>query len=118
MNYFRAPVLLSLFLAFASVAQAIANVTRDGRYLYNNAGRFYIKGVAYQPQGQVTNAASNPFLEPSTYIDPLANVSACQRDLPFLQQLTVNVIRVYSVNSSSNHDGCMNLFSQAGIYTM
>lgn len=53
MNYFRAPVLLSLFLAFASVAQAIANVTRFERYLYTDEGttRFYIKGVAYQNQG-------------------------------------------------------------------
>ena len=53
MSYFRAPVLLSLFLAFTSVVQAIKNVTRDGRYLYTDAGttRFYIRGVAYQPQG-------------------------------------------------------------------
>lgn len=52
MNYFRAPVLLSLFLAVASVVQAIKTVTRDGRYLYTDAGaRFYIKGIAYQLQG-------------------------------------------------------------------
>ena len=55
MTYFRAPVLLSLFLAFASVVQAISNVTRFGRYLYTDGGatRFYIKGIAYQNQGQL-----------------------------------------------------------------
>lgn len=68
--------------------------------------------------GEVTIVENNPSLAPDTFIDPLANISACQRDLPFLQDLTVNVIRVYSVNSSLNHDACMNLFSQAGIYTM
>ncbi|KAJ2982678.1 hypothetical protein NUW54_g10719 [Trametes sanguinea] len=56
--------------------------------------------------------------KPSTFIDPLMDGSACARDLPFLQQLQVNTIRVYSVNSSLNHDDCMNAFSQAGIYTI
>lgn len=68
--------------------------------------------------GQVVASASNPFLEPSTYTDPLSNGTACQRDLPYLQQLGVNAIRAYSVNSALNHDACMNLFSNAGIYAM
>ena len=59
-----------------------------------------------------------PFSEPSTFIDPLANATACARDVPFLQQLGVNTIRVYSVNASLNHDSCMQALSGAGIYTM
>jgi hypothetical protein len=59
-----------------------------------------------------------PFSEPSTYIDPLANGTACQRDLPYLKQLGVNTVRVYSVNSALNHDTCMNALSGAGIYVM
>lgn len=68
--------------------------------------------------GAIVASAANSFEEPSTFIDPLALGDACQRDLPFLQQLGVNVIRVYSVNSSLNHDACMSTFSNAGIYTM
>ena len=132
--------LLSALLATS--VQAISKVSRAGRYLYSDDGsRFYIKGVAYQEQGmfyafspplpllgtfQLTRIFSgavvadenSPFSEPSTFIDPLANSTACARDLPFLQQLNVNTIRVYSVNSSLNHDDCMNALSSAGIYTM
>ena len=68
--------------------------------------------------GEVTTDANSPFSEPSTFIDPLANSTACQRDIPFLKQLTVNTVRIYSVNSSLNHDDCMSALSQAGIYTM
>ena len=69
-------------------------------------------------QGQVANDPANPFLEPSDFIDPLADASGCARDLPFLQSLGVNAIRVYSVDSTKNHDACMAAFSGAGIYTM
>ncbi|KAI6005009.1 carbohydrate-binding module family 43 protein/Glycoside hydrolase family 72 protein [Pisolithus orientalis] len=102
-----------------SGVHAIQRVSRAGRYLYTADGnRFYIKGVAYQQQGAVVADTSNPFLEPSTYIDSLANGTDCQRDLPYLQQLGVNTIRAYSVDSSLNHDTCMQLFSNAGIYAI
>jgi len=103
----------------ATGVQAISKVTRSGRYLYTDDGnRFFIKGVAYQEQGQLSNDPNNPFLEPENYIDPLADSNACARDIPYLQQLGVNAIRVYSVDSSRNHDACMNALSQAGIYTI
>jgi hypothetical protein len=68
--------------------------------------------------GNVTVDPNAPFSEPSTFIDPLANGAACQRDLPYLQQLGVNTLRIYSVNSSLNHDTCMQAFSGANIYVM
>lgn len=63
-------------------------------------------------------SSDNAFGEPSDFTDPLSLPDACKRDIPFLQQLAVNTIRVYSVNSSLNHDECMTAFSNAGIYTM
>ena len=68
--------------------------------------------------GVVNTNANGPFSEPITFIDPLANATACQRDLPYLTQLGVNTIRVYSVNASLNHDTCMQALSGAGIYVM
>ncbi|KAG8920776.1 1,3-beta-glucanosyltransferase gas1 [Tulasnella sp. 417] len=98
---------------------ALPKVTRTGRYLYQEDGnRFYIKGIAYQQQGIVTSNGLTDFPDPTDYIDPLANANGCNRDLPYLKQLGVNTIRVYSVNSALNHDGCMQALSEAGIYVI
>lgn len=116
----RVFVLISVVVTFLVCSvRAVPKVSRVGRYLYNADGsRFYIKGIAYQEQGTVVASADNPFGEPSSFIDPLAQGDACARDIPFLSALGVNSIRVYSVDSSLNHDACMNAFSQAGIYTI
>jgi len=115
----RAIAALAGAAASLATVGAISKVTRAGRYLYTDDGnRFYIKGIAYQEQGTVVASSDNSFGEPSTFIDPLVSASACSRDLPFLQQLGVNTIRAYSVNSSLNHDACMSTFSNAGIYVI
>jgi len=118
-SFFRVAAAFAVALALSSGVYSINKVTRSGRYLYSSDGtRFYIKGVAYQEQGAVNENPSAPFSEPSTFIDPLANGSACQRDLPYLTQLGVNTVRVYSVNASLNHDTCMQALSKAGIYVI
>ncbi|TEB39055.1 glycoside hydrolase family 72 protein [Coprinellus micaceus] len=115
------PVVLATAVAtlLASRVAAIPKVTRTGRYLYQEDGtRFYIRGIAYQEQGEVVESDDNEFLEPSTFIDPLAIPAACTRDVEYLTQANINTIRVYSVNSTLNHDSCMKTFSDAGIYTI
>ncbi|KAJ6475406.1 hypothetical protein C8R45DRAFT_1159368, partial [Mycena sanguinolenta] len=52
--------------------------------------------------------------QPSTFIDQLADAAGCARDLPFLQQLGVNAIRAYLVDSTLNHDSCMSALSEWG----
>ncbi|KAH9994406.1 Glucanosyltransferase-domain-containing protein [Russula vinacea] len=90
----------------AAFAVALTYPRATGRYLYSSDGsRFFIKGVAYQEQAE-------------HFHRPLANGTACQRDLPYLTQLGVNTVRVYSVNSSLNHDTCMQALSGAGIYVI
>ncbi|KAF7300515.1 1,3-beta-glucanosyltransferase [Mycena chlorophos] len=110
---------LALATALAWTAAALPKVSRTGRYLYTEDGtRFFIKGIAYQTQGQIVPGPDNPLNQPSTFVDNLADGNACARDLPYLQQLGVNAIRAYSANSSLNHDDCMHAFSAAGIYVI
>ncbi|EPY52463.1 cell wall protein Gas1 [Schizosaccharomyces cryophilus OY26] len=91
------------------LANAVSPVHVDGRYFWNQNGtRFFIKGIAYQRD---TDGSSK-------YIDPLTDKSACQRDVKYLKELSVNTIRVYSVNSSANHDDCMKVFDDNGIYVL
>ncbi|KAI5449931.1 1,3-beta-glucanosyltransferase [Naganishia albida] len=108
----------------ATTTLALPSITRTGKYLYDPSGsRFYIKGVAYQPQGELSassaaNAENGNFPEPSSYVDPLSSGANCTRDLPYLQQLGVNALRVYSVNPELNHDDCMRTFNENGIYVL
>ena len=48
----RLAAAVAVALALTTTAYAIQSVSRSGRYLYTADGnRFFIKGVAYQPQG-------------------------------------------------------------------
>ncbi|KAI3530493.1 glycolipid anchored surface protein [Colletotrichum abscissum] len=50
--------------------------------------------------------------------DPLVDTDQCTRDANLMKTLGTNAIRVYHVDSSANHDGCMSAFDKAGIYTL
>ena len=115
--------LLALVAFLASPSEAIPAVTRRGKYLYQGNNRFYIKGIAYQEPAPIAastqaNEENGGFPEPDSFTDPLALPDACTRDVANFRDLGVNAIRVYSVNSSLNHDACMSTFSNAGIYVI
>ena len=61
---------------------------------------------------------NSTLMSSSSYVDPLSSAANCTRDIPYLEQLGVNAVRVYSVNASLNHDECMQMFENAGIYVM
>jgi hypothetical protein len=48
--------------------------------------------------------------------DPLVNTTQCELDAALMKQLGANTIRVYHVDSTADHNGCMNAFATAGIY--
>lgn len=94
-----------------------SNDLHQGQYFFysSNGTQFFIKGVAYQqgigPGGTAegTNA---------TFIDSLADTASCARDIPFLQQLGTNTIRVYAIDPTADHQACMNALADAGIYVI
>ncbi|CAK9438726.1 uncharacterized protein LODBEIA_P29500 [Lodderomyces beijingensis] len=78
-------------------------------YYSNNGSQFFMKGIAYQ---QNTANSSDSF------VDPLADGSACKRDIPYLQAVDTNVIRVYALDVSEDHTECMQALTDAGIYVI
>ncbi|KAF2424231.1 1,3-beta-glucanosyltransferase Gel1 [Tothia fuscella] len=90
-------------------AAAITNantppVSVKGNAFFTSKGRFYIRGVDYQPGGSSANK------------DPIADPEGCTRDVAEFKKLGINTIRVYSVDNSANHDACMKTLADAGIY--
>lgn len=85
----------------ATSVSAISTITAKGSKLFTDDGnQFFIKGVAYQ------------LVED----DPLAQTEQCQLDAALMKSLGANSIRVYHVDPTADHDGCMSAFSDAGIY--
>lgn len=94
----------ALMHPLAPRASSLPQVTVKGNAFFAGGKRFYIQGVDYQPGGS------------SDAEDPLADTEVCKRDIAQFQKLKLNTIRVYSVDNSKNHDECMKLLAQAGIY--
>ena len=52
------------------------------------------------------------------YVDPLADVAGCTRDVPYLKKLGANTIRTYAIDPTADHSKCMALLDAAGIYVI
>ena len=48
--------------------------------------------------------------------DPLVDTAQCTLEAESMANIGTNSIRVYHVNPWANHDGCMSVFAQKGIY--
>lgn len=75
----------------------------------NDGSQFFMRGIAYQSDASKSN---------EKFVDLLADYSACSRDIPYLQRLRTNVIRVYSVDATADHSQCMQALNDAGIYVI
>ncbi|KAI3406692.1 PHR1 [Candida oxycetoniae] len=108
---------LSLFLV-SSVTAKFEDTTPPieivgNKFFYsNNGSQFLMRGIAYQEDSsQLSNSQD-------IYKDPLADVESCKRDVVHLKALNTNTIRVYAVDPTLDHDECMQLLSEAGIYVV
>lgn len=78
-------------------------------FFSNNGSQFLMRGVAYQQNSENSTA---------DFVDPLADPESCKRDIPYLQELETNVIRVYALDVDQDHTECMQLLQDAGIYVI
>lgn len=72
---------------------------------------YFVKGIDYQPGG------SSGFNSYGVH-DTLSEPSQCARDIYAFQQLGINTIRIYQLNPDLNHDECMTMLNNAGIYVI
>lgn len=111
-----------LLWAFATIllsVDAIPTISAVGNKFFDSEGRqWFIKGKVsatrhvHLPLTQLTTGMAYQLIED----DPLVKTEQCERDADLMNQLGVNAIRVYHVNETAEHQGCMNAFARAGIY--
>lgn len=102
-------------MLFAGNALALDPIVVKGTKFYVKDGpQFFMKGIAYQedPSGAGGENADGK------YIDPLADEKKCKRDVPILEKAGTNTIRVYAIDPTKDHDACMKLLNDAGIYVV
>ncbi|KAN0101893.1 carbohydrate-binding module family 43 protein [Hyaloscypha variabilis] len=112
----------SIAAAALSGALFITSVTADlppivikgSHFFFENGTEFFIRGVAYQQDVNSNGTTSTT----GTFTDPLADSAGCARDIPLLQELGTNTIRVYAINASLDHSACMQMLQDAGIYLL
>lgn len=105
-------LILFFYLLQFLLGNVIPSVEIKGNQFISNDERFFIKGVAYQKMRQPGDVGDDE------YTDAIANTKACMRDIEYLDQLGVNVIRVYQIDPTKNHDVCMNALAAKGIYVV
>ncbi|KAM3124191.1 hypothetical protein CJJ07_000645 [Candidozyma auris] len=107
--------LTATFVSLVSLAAAEdlpkIEVVGNKFFYSNNGSQFLIRGVAYQQNPMNTTGESQ-----DKYVDPLADAEACKRDVKYLADAKTNVLRVYAVDPTKDHDECMKTFADAGIY--
>ncbi|KAI0026113.1 beta-1-3-glucanosyltransferase-like protein [Xylariomycetidae sp. FL0641] len=108
--------------SFSGAAQAasyddIPEIMIKGQHFFysNNGSQYFMKGVAYQenfsPNGSTSDSSTQ-------YTDNLADGDKCKRDIPFMKQLFTNIIRVYAIDPTQDHDDCMEQLAANDIYVI
>ncbi|XXG99559.1 hypothetical protein Hte_005898 [Hypoxylon texense] len=115
MGFLRSAFTTSLLLA-GNAAAVDPIVMKGTKFFTKNGEQFFIKGVAYQQEAGGGPGGSTG--SSNKYVDPLADASVCERDIPLLEKLGVNTIRTYAIDPKADHSECMAMLDKAGIYVV
>ncbi|EPS39167.1 hypothetical protein H072_7037 [Dactylellina haptotyla CBS 200.50] len=109
--------LASTITASAVPQKRAATDPIGSKFFHKNSGeQFFMKGVAYQ--ADLSNVDTSELPSGQLFVDPLTDVAGCKRDIPLLQALNTNLIRVYAIDTTQSHDECMKMLVAAGIYVV
>ncbi|KAJ3483404.1 hypothetical protein NLG97_g7313 [Lecanicillium saksenae] len=112
-----AKALIASLAATGALAADVPSLQIKGsKFFYPNGTQFIIRGIAYQ-QGVSAGGSDAPSTN-ATFIDSLVSKSNCARDIPNMVTLNTNLIRTYGVDPDGNHDDCMQMLADAGIYVI
>ncbi|AET40399.1 uncharacterized protein Ecym_5666 [Eremothecium cymbalariae DBVPG len=103
--------IVTFFVMKADASDSLPEITVLGNKFFfsNNGSQFFMRGVAYQTDSTGVEGTQ-------TFKDPLGDYDVCSRDIPYLQKLRTNVIRVYALDTALDHSKCMQALADAGIY--
>jgi hypothetical protein len=110
-------VLLTQNATYAFIRSFLSNAVtylQGSKFFYKNGTQFFIKGIAYQKDPYGLGGES----EGGKYSDPLADEASCKRDIPIMVEAGTNTIRAYSIDPEKDHDACMHMLQDAGIYVI
>ena len=126
---FFSQFLPSLFIAastvFAQSSSSTPTISAVGsKFFFSNGTQYYIKGTTSllsPPQNTIHFSIILTDITPGvayqlTDQDPLTDTTQCKLDARQMADLGANTIRVYHVDPTADHDGCMSAFADVGIY--
>lgn len=108
-----------LIIVYLRSALSLNPIVRKGHYLYDNVKkeRFYIKGVTYSPE--LYSFDKKTYLKPRSTDYASDDMEAqWMRDVPYLQELGVNTVRLYNIDPRKSHEKFMNKMNENGIYVL
>lgn len=77
-----------------------------------------VQGKAYFATGIDYLIGGASGYESDSGVDALSDPETCYRDAYVFQQLGINTVRIYSLNPDLDHDECMTILNNAGIYVL
>lgn len=117
---------IGLFVTLINLASAIPTISAVGAKFFTSDGnQFFIKGAQTLNFQRTAYLEVQKLIRPSlrtgvayqlTSKDPLIDTNQCQLDASLMKTLGANAIRVYHVDPSQDHQGCMSAFADAGVY--
>jgi len=111
-------MLLGSAAIMATAVAALDPIVVKGQKFFNSktGAQFFMKGIAYQQD--LIHVDPSAMKKGQRYVDPITNLKQLKTDIPYLEELETNTIRVYAIDPEEDHDAAMKLLDDAGIYVI